>query len=156
MRKLPIGVQDFEKLITKNFIYVDKTEYIYQLVQQNTPIFLSRPRRFGKSLLVSTLKAYWQGKKELFKGLKIEELLEQSSSGSEDSNTNSTNNTSNTLWLPHPVFHFDFNKENYREDFSRLETILDNHLTDWESIYGNKFHYRPLGERFYKLLQLAC
>ena len=75
-RKLLVGIQSFEKLISDNFLYVDKTEYVYQLVHNNVPYFLSRPRRFGKSLLVSTLKAYWEGKRELFKGLEIEKLEE--------------------------------------------------------------------------------
>ena len=76
-RKLPIGIQGFEKLRTDGFLYVDKTEYIYQLVHNNVPYFLSRPRRFGKSLLLSTMKAYWEGKKELFAGLAIEKLEER-------------------------------------------------------------------------------
>ena len=98
-RKLPIGIQSFEKLITEKFLYVDKTEYIYRLVHNNVPYFLSRPRRFGKSLLLSTLKAYWEGKKELFSGLRIEEL----EGGNEEA------------WQPYPVFYFDFNGVNYQE-----------------------------------------
>ncbi|MDO5133866.1 MAG: AAA family ATPase, partial [Eubacteriales bacterium] len=76
-RKLPIGIQSFEKIRTDRFLYVDKTEYIYHLAKNNVPYFLSRPRRFGKSLLLSTLKAYFEGKKELFKGLAIEKLVEK-------------------------------------------------------------------------------
>ena len=72
LRKLPVGLQSFEKIRTDNFLYIDKTEYIYNLVHNNVPYFLSRPRRFGKSLLLSTMKAYWEGKKEIFTGLKIE------------------------------------------------------------------------------------
>ena len=71
LRKLPIGVQSFEKLRSEGFLYVDKTEYVYRLVQSGAPYFLSRPRRFGKSLFLSTLRAYWEGKKELFEGLAI-------------------------------------------------------------------------------------
>ena len=71
-RKLPIGIQDFEVLRKNEYLYVDKTSYIYQLVQEGKPYFLSRPRRFGKSLFLSTLEAYFWGKKELFKGLEIE------------------------------------------------------------------------------------
>ena len=70
MRKLPIGIQDFEKLRVGNFVYIDKTQYVYQLAQLGVPYFLGRPRRFGKSLFLSTLKAYFEGKKELFEGLK--------------------------------------------------------------------------------------
>ena len=96
MRKLPIGIQGFEKLRTDGFLYVDKTEYIYQLVHDNVPYFLIRPRRFGKSLLLSTLKAYWEGKRELFEGLAIEEL--------------ETHNPD--AWKPYPVF--------YREEAGSL------------------------------------
>ena len=142
-RNLPIGIQDFEKLMTNGFIYVDKTDYIYNLVQQKTPIFLSRPRRFGKSLLTSTMKAYWEGKKELFTNLKIAKLEQNS-------------NASSTPWTPYPVFYFDFNGVNYQEGSSALENKLKNMLTDWESVYGDKFYDRQLGERFHKLLQLAC
>ena len=74
MRKLPIGIQDFEYLRTNNFVYVDKTQYVYQLGQTSSPYFLSRPRRFGKSLFLSTLKAYFEGQKKLFEGLKLVEL----------------------------------------------------------------------------------
>ena len=72
VRKLPIGIQSFDKLRTENYLYVDKTEFIYQMAYQGVPYFLSRPRRFGKSLLLSTFKAYFEGKKELFRGLAIE------------------------------------------------------------------------------------
>ena len=118
-RNLPIGIQDFEKLITNGFIYVDKTDYIYNLIQQKTPIFLSRPRRFGKSLLTSTMAAYWEGKKNLFTGLKIEKLLADTEP-----------------WNPHPVFYFDFNGETYHEDSTALESSLDEHLTAWEKQYN--------------------
>ena len=74
--KLPISVQDFEKLRTDHFLYVDKTEYIYKLARQNVQYFLSRPRRFGKSLFLSSLKAFWEGRRELFEGLKIEKLVD--------------------------------------------------------------------------------
>ena len=73
-RKLPIGIQDFEYLRRNNFLYVDKTQYIYQLLQHGKPYFFGHPRRFGKSLFLSTLKVYFEGKKELFEGLKIADL----------------------------------------------------------------------------------
>ena len=76
-RYLPIGIQDFEKLRNGNYLYVDKTKYVYELTRTSTPYFLSRPRRFGKSLLLSTLEYYFLGKKELFKGLSIEKLEEK-------------------------------------------------------------------------------
>ena len=75
-RKLPVGIQGFEGLRNDGYVYVDKTEYIYRLAHEGKPYFLSRPRRFGKSLLLSTMKAYWEGKKELFSGLAIEKLEE--------------------------------------------------------------------------------
>ena len=98
IRKLTIGVQSFVKLRTGGFIYVDKTRYIYELVNSSKQYFLSRPRRFGKSLFLSTLKAYWEGRKELFEGLEIEKL--------EQGNAEA--------WQPYPVFYFDFNKKNFK------------------------------------------
>ncbi len=136
-RKLPIGIQGFEGLRNDGYQYVDKTEYIYRLVHEGKPYFLSRPRRFGKSLLLSTMKAYWEGKKELFAGLRIEKM--------EGGNVDA--------WNPHPVFCFDFNGYNYLE--TPIETVLDNMLCDWEAIYGHQFEHRPLGDRFQKLLELA-
>ena len=72
--KFPIGIQDFEKLRNDGYVYVDKTAILYRLVTNGSYYFLSRPRRFGKSLLVSTLEAYFSGKKELFRGLAIEDM----------------------------------------------------------------------------------
>lgn len=118
MRKLPVGIQGFVKLRTDGFLYVDKTEYIYRLVHNNVPYFLSRPRRFGKSLLLSTMKAYWEGRKDLFSGLKIEELEEKSDS-----------------WKQYPVFYFDFNGANYQKE-GALEEALDSQLKQWEKLYG--------------------
>ena len=138
-RKLPIGVQSFEKLREENALYVDKTEYIYQLVHEVTPFFLSRPRRFGKSLLLSTMKAYWDGKKELFSGLAIEKL--------EEGNPEA--------WKKYPVFYFDFNGVNYHEK-NALEKTLSFKLGEWEDLYGienNKAF--TLAERFQKLLKRA-
>jgi hypothetical protein len=89
VRQLPIGIQDFEKLRTNHCLYVDKTQFVYQLGQTCRPYFLARPRRFGKSLFLSTLKAYFEGKKELFEGLKIAELEKD--------------------WVQYPVFFLDFN-----------------------------------------------
>ena len=95
MKKLPISIQTFEKLIEGNLIYVDKTDLIYNLVSQGAYYFLARPRRFGKSLLLSTLKSFFQGKKELFKGLYIYEKEK--------------------AWITYPVIHIDYSKVNYRD-----------------------------------------
>ncbi|MBQ9157282.1 MAG: ATP-binding protein [Eubacterium sp.] len=137
-RRLPIGIQGFEKLKEEHYLYVDKTEYIYQLVHGSGSYFLSRPRRFGKSLLLSAIRAYWDGKKDLFRGLAIEEL--------ERSNPDA--------WKSYPVFFFDFNGENYQEN--SLESILDQRLADWEAIYGDQYKERTLGDRFQKLLEMAA
>ena len=135
-RKLPLGIQGFESLRNDGYVYVDKTEYIYHLVHEGKPYFLSRPRRFGKSLLLSTLKAYWEGKKELFGGLAIERLQNADA------------------WKAYPVFYFDFNGVNYQEKGS-LERALDFRLQEWEAEYSmeidrNRF---TLSERFQKLLK---
>ena len=136
-KKLPIGIQGFEKLRTDEFLYVDKTDYIYKLVHNNIPYFLSRPRRFGKSLLLSTMKAYWEGKRDLFEGLSVEKL-EENNDGA---------------WQPYPVFYFDFNGDNYQD--TPIETVLDGMIRDWEEIYGDTYNDRTLGDRFQKLLESA-
>lgn len=114
-RKLPIGIQSFEFLRSEGYLYIDKTELIYRLVTEGKPYFLSRPRRFGKSLLLSTLEAYFKGKKELFKGLAIEQLEQE--------------------WLEYPVLHLDLNAEKYDSN-ERLEKMLERQLEGWEAQYG--------------------
>ena len=138
MRKLPIGIQGFESLRKDGYLYVDKTKYIYELAHTNKQYFLSRPRRFGKSLFLSTLRAYWEGKKELFEGLDIVAL--------EKDNPDA--------WQPHPVFYFDFNGANYSNE-AGLETVLDIHLKRWENQYEMQTIGNSLGERFQNLLILA-
>ena len=133
--KLPVGIQSFSKLINNGFLYIDKTEYIYKLIHYGTTFFLSRPRRFGKSLFLSTLKEYWSGNKELFKGLKIEEL--------EKNNPDA--------WQEYPVLYFDFNGMNYHLP-DALEEILDSHLQRWEMKYEIKQTEYPLEIRFRNLL----
>lgn len=134
---IPLGIQGFEGLRNDGYKYVDKTEYIYNLVHSGKPYFLSRPRRFGKSLLLSAMKAYWEGKKELFSDLKIEKLEEENSDA----------------WKPHPIFYFDFDGDSYLE--TPIEKVLDSMLCDWEMIYGDQFKQRTLGDRFQKLLEAA-
>ena len=137
-RKLPVGIQSFDQIIRENYLLVDKTEYIYKLVHTGKPYFLSRPRRFGKSLLLSTMKAYWEGKKELFKGLKIEEL--------EKNNPDA--------WQTYPVFYMDFNKANFA-DQGALEAIIEVQLQEWEAVYGETAKEAPLGARFGQILKAA-
>ena len=133
-RKLPIGIQTFEKLRRGGYIYVDKTALVWELVSGSVPYFLSRPRRFGKSLLVSTLEAYFQGKKELFEGLAIEKL--------------------ETRWEEYPVLHLDLNAEKY-DTAEKLDLILSNHLTQWERIYGKGEDERTLSARFGGIIRRA-
>ncbi len=137
-RKLPAGIQDFEKLRELDYVYVDKTEYVYKLVKTSIPFFLSRPRRFGKSLLLSTLRAFWEGKKELFKGLAIERLV------TDDPNA----------WTPYPVFYFDLNNQNYTRK-NALENVLSAHLSKWETQYSCTADNKPLEVRFADLLETA-
>ena len=124
----------FEKIINGGYVYVDKTNLIHQLVKEGSIYFLSRPRRFGKSLLVSTLKAYFQGRKELFKGLAIDEL--------------------ETEWAEHPVFHLDFNGENYTEP-GKLEEKIIGAVETWEAEYGRDPYKKALGDRFIYVLAQA-
>ncbi len=137
-RELPIGVQNFEKLRESGCVYVDKTEYVYRLAHDVTPFFLSRPRRFGKSLLLSTLCAYWEGKKELFAGLEIEKLEE----GNPDA------------WKSYPVLYIDFNVGNYNEN-KNLEDVINEHLTEWEEKYHISNSKGTFGLRFRKVIMEA-
>ena len=113
-RFLPIGIQDFEKLRNFNNIYVDKTPYIYELARTSTPYFLSRPRRFGKSLLLSTMEYYFRGKKDLFKGLAIEKLEKD--------------------WVQYPVIKISFGRSSY-ESHDSLIAVIDNILSEHEQFF---------------------
>ena len=136
LRKLPIGIQSFEILRKDDYLYVDKTEFIYKLATEGRQYFLSRPRRFGKSLLLSTMRAYFEGKKELFQGLKITDLEKD--------------------WIKYPVFYFDFNQNRYGAS-ADLATVLDLHLSKWEEIYGKNPNIAKenLPSRFNALLEAA-
>lgn len=122
-RKMPIGVQDFEKLILGDYLYIDKTAYVYKLVQGNC-MFLSRPRRFGKSLLLSTLKQYFLGNKDIFKGLAIEKLEEECPTSFDK-----------VAWAKHPVIYIDLNSKKF-ENAESLRKILDDQLTEYEKLYS--------------------
>jgi hypothetical protein len=135
LKNLPIGIQDFEKLRRGNYLYVDKTAYIHQLVTTNCYYFLSRPRRFGKSMLISTLHAYFDGKKELFDGLAIAELEKD--------------------WTKYPVLHLDLNIGEYKTK-DALRDKLSVHLNEWENLYGKKEYEKSLGDRFAGVIRRAC
>ena len=132
--KYPIGVQDFASIINGGYVYVDKTALVHRLVTQGQIYFLSRPRRFGKSLLVSTLKYYFQGKKELFKGLAIDALEQE--------------------WTEYPVFHIDFNGTDFTTP-GMLELVLEKFLSDQEDVYGRNFNSQDIGSRFKDVLKAA-
>ena len=133
--KYPIGIQDFEDLQRNGYAYVDKTNFVYKLADEGKYYFLSRPRRFGKSLFLSTLEAYFQGKKELFKGLAIYDL--------------------ETEWKKYPIFHIDLNTANFREKDS-LYTVLNDYLTTWESKYGTRESEATLALRFKGVIARAA
>lgn len=133
--KYPIGIQDFEKLRTNGYSYVDKSRFVYKLATEGEYYFLSRPRRFGKSLFLSTLEAYFQGKKELFKGLAIYDL--------------------ETDWKKYPIFHIDLNTANFREKDS-LYTVLNDYLTTWECKYGTRESEATLALRFKGVIARAA
>lgn len=134
-RIYPIGIQNFEKLRRGNYVYVDKTALLYKLVTTGSYYFLSRPRRFGKSLFLSTLKAYYEGKRELFKGLAIEQLEKE--------------------WTVRPVFHLDLNIGKYDTPES-LNDLLEKNLCEWETLYGSHASERSLALRFAGVVQRAA
>lgn len=132
-RIYPVGIQDFEKLRTNGCVYVDKTDLIYNLSRKYY-VFLSRPRRFGKSLLSSTLKYYFQGRKDLFEGLAIEKLEQE--------------------WAQYPVLHFDLSTAK-NVDVPYIVSKLDGMLANYENIYGkNPVNVTP-GDRFANLIMTA-
>ena len=134
--KYPIGIQSFDRLMEDGYVYIDKTDMVYSLVTEGSIYFLSRPRRFGKSLLVSTLKNYFLGRKELFKGLKIDALEKE--------------------WKVYPVFHVDFNGSNFTKQ-GILENRLGSYISDWEKQYAldSESIETDLGNRFMKVLEAA-
>lgn len=133
--KYPIGIQNFEKIRREGYVYVDKTEMIYRLVNEGSYYFLSRPRRFGKSLLISTLEAYLSGNKELFKDLAIERLEQD--------------------WTKYPILHLDLNNQRYNTVES-LNEILDLNLSKWEDLYGRYEKEKTLSLRFAGIIERAA
>ena len=133
-KNYPIGVQDFESLRKDGLLYIDKTALIYELVTSGRYYFLSRPRRFGKSLLLSTLKAYFEGKKELFADLAINQLEKE--------------------WKVYPILHLDLNIEKYTS-LDSLEKILDDNLRRWERKYEVEVTTDSLSLRFANVIRGA-
>ena len=135
LKRCPIGIQTFEEIINKDYLYIDKTEYIYRMANGASKYcFLSRPRRFGKSLLTSTLHCYFAGKKDLFKGLAIEKL--------------------ETEWTEYPVLHFDMSLAKH-VDKETLESMLDVQLFEHEKIYGKPERAVTLNDRMKTLIMRA-
>ena len=132
--KYPIGIQNFEKLRRDGYVYVDKTPQMWKMISEGSYYFLSRPRRFGKSLMVSTLEAFFSGKRELFKGLYAD--------------------TVEWDWQPYPILHLDLNVEKYTTP-EALDNILDNYLSQWESLYGRVDYEKSLGARFMGIMRRA-
>ena len=116
-KKYPIGIQSFEDIIDGGYVYIDKTALVYKLVTEGKVFFLSRPRRFGKSLLVSTLEAYFQGRRELFRGLAIDKLEQD--------------------WISYPVIHLDMSGQAY-DTPEALEQILTDKLSQFERPQGSR------------------
>ncbi len=133
--KYPIGIQNFEKVRNDGYVYVDKTALIYQLADTGSYYFLSRPRRFGKSLLISTMDAYFSGKRELFKGLAIDKLEQK--------------------WTKHPILHLDLNTAKYDTKES-LDNVLNDALSAWEKCYGTSPTEVTPELRFKGIVQRAC
>lgn len=130
----PIGLQDFSEIRKYGYVYVDKTTLIHQLITTGKYYFLSRPRRFGKSLLLSTLEYLFEGRRDLFSGLAIDSLPWK--------------------WEQHPVLHLDLNVRNYDSEDS-LDTILDRHLRRWEKLFNIVKSTEVLEDRFINVIEEA-
>ena len=141
---MPIGEQSFQNLRNDNAMYVDKTHYIYNIITQGRVFFLSRPRRFGKSLLLSTLAAYFQGQKELFKGLYLG-----------DAEPELAAREGREAWQEHPVLSFSLNAEHYVNEHS-LESILNRQLALYEKLYGRESEEDTLAGRLSGVIRRAC
>ncbi|MGP1577669.1 MAG: ATP-binding protein [Treponema sp.] len=136
LRKLPIGIQSFEKLCRAGYLYIDKTAFVWNLAQFSNPYFLSRPRRFGKSLFLSTLAAYFLGQKELFKGLYLENAEEEQAV-----------QENRTAWQEYPVLYFDFNTGQY-DTIGSLISRIELFLCPFEKKYGISPVTGDLAQRF--------
>ena len=134
LKRLPVGIQTFSEVIDLDCLYVDKTEYIWNMTHLSKYIFLSRPRRFGKSLLISTLQAYFEGRKDLFKGLFIETVEKE--------------------WTEYPVLRISMASGKHMEK-EQLERYLGNRLAEYESKYGITNPAQDNNDRFTALIQAA-
>ena len=134
LKRLPVGIQTFSEVIDLDCLYIDKTEYIWNMIHLSKYIFLSRPRRFGKSLLVSTLQAYFEGRKDLFKGLFIESVEKE--------------------WTEYPVLRFDMSLGKHMEK-AQLERYLGNRLAEYEEKYGITNPASDNNDRLTALIQAA-
>jgi hypothetical protein len=134
IRDLPLSIQDFEKLREQGCVYVDKTEYVHRLANSGSQYFLSRPRRFGKSLFLTTLEAYFQGKNELFEGLYINDVEKQ--------------------WLEYPVFHLDFTGEEYTS-YRHFYSALEGNVYNLEDVWGRNEREKTLPNRFEGVIKRA-
>ena len=132
--KYPIGIQNFEKIRREGYVYVDKTQQMWKMVSEGSYYFLSRPRRFGKSLMVSTLEAFFSGERELFKGLYVDSVEWD--------------------WQQYPILHLDLNSREYKNEQS-LEAELNRHLEAWEMLYGDEYKDRASEERFIHVINHA-
>ena len=143
-RKMPVGEQSFQNLRNDGCVYVDKTQYLYNLVTQGRYYFLSRPRRFGKSLFLSTLEAYFLGKQELFKGLYLEHAEPELAAEEE-----------REAWQEHPVLSLSLNEERFASEFE-LNNTLNVSLTEWEKLYGVEPTEQTYPSRFRGVIRRAC
>ena len=142
-RKMPVGEQSFQNLRNDGCVYVDKTQYIYNIITQGRAYFLSRPRRFGKSLLVSTLKSYFLGEKALFKGLYLEHAEPELAA-----------EEGREAWQEYPVLYLALNEERYASEFE-LNNTLNVALTEWEKRYGAEPAEQTYPSRFRGVIQRA-
>ena len=132
--KYPIGIQNFEKIRREGYVYVDKTQLMWKMVSEGSYYFLSRPRRFGKSLMISTLESFFRGERELFKGLYVDSV--------------------DWDWQQYPILHIDLNSREYKDE-SSLQAELNRHLEEWEKIYGDEYRDRAMEERFLHVVNNA-
>ena len=133
-RKYPIGIYTFEEIVGSNYLYVDKTAHVYNVTHNFKYVFLSRPRRFGKSLLVDTLQCYFEARKELFEGLNLAQM--------------------ETEWVKHPVLRFDMSRLK-NKDIESLKQTLNGMLCDYETIYGTPSYDTSFGARLEFLIKSA-